>query len=303
LFNAYTGSKLIATGTSGSNLGVIATNITSTLADFSGTGALGGQTLASLTFGSANNSTNQTFIDSLRTAPLSNNANLSALSLSGITLSPSFDPAVTSYSATVANEISNATLSATVQQAGAVARFVGVPIPGGGLGFPVSVGSNPVIVVVTAEDGTTTKNYTINLTRLDTPLTIWRDTYFTPAGSSTSTTGPGADANDFDGDGVVNLIEYVAGTDPTVASANPVVSGTTTLGADTVLTLTYPRHPTDSSLAYSVLGSTDLTAGFGPTTGNTTISGGNATYTDTVPLNATNPRRFLRLQVGPAPAP
>lgn len=133
-------------------------------------------------------------------------------------------------------------------------------------------------------------------------VTVWRDTNFPPAGSSNSTTGPGADAADFDGDGVSNLLEYVAGTNPTVATANPVVSSSTTLGADTVLTLTYPRHPTDTSLTYTVLGSNDLTTAFGATSGNTTISGNNATYTDNVPLNATNPRRFLRLQVGnPAP--
>lgn len=303
---AFTGPKIGTTttipfGTNGA--GVYVNNANSSLSDYTGTGATGNTPIANLTFGAENNTTNGTFIASLRTAPPSTNANLSALSLSGVTLSPSFDPAVTNYSATVANTVSNVTLFATVQQVNAVAKFSSITIPPGGLGIPVNLGANSINVTVTAQDGVTTKTYFINLTRLNTPLTIWRDTYFTPAGSSTSTTGPGADANDFDGDGVVNLIEYVAGTDPTVATANPVVSGTTTLGADTVLTLTYPRHPTDSSLAYSVLGSTDLTTGFGVTTGNTTISGSNATYTDNVPLNATNPRRFLRLQVGPAPAP
>ncbi len=43
-----------------------------------------------------------------------------------------------------------------------------------------------------------------------TPLQIWRDTYF----NSTANTGNGADLNDFDNDGMSNLIEYALGTRP-----------------------------------------------------------------------------------------
>ena len=70
-FTAFTGAKLIAAGTSGTNLGVMAKSTTSTLADYNGTDATGAVALASLSFGAANNATNQTYIDSLRSAPLS----------------------------------------------------------------------------------------------------------------------------------------------------------------------------------------------------------------------------------------
>lgn len=57
--------KLIATGTSGSSFFVYANNTNSVLADYNGTDATGGAT--GLVFGTANNSTNETFINSLRT--------------------------------------------------------------------------------------------------------------------------------------------------------------------------------------------------------------------------------------------
>jgi len=70
-YTAFTGAKLIASGSSGTNLGVMANNTTSTLADYTGVDATGAVGIASLTFGSGNNATNQAYIDSLRSAPLS----------------------------------------------------------------------------------------------------------------------------------------------------------------------------------------------------------------------------------------
>lgn len=69
LYTAFTGPKLLATGTSGASIGVIANNSTSTLADYEGADATGGVVLASLPFGAANNATNQVYIDSLRGGP------------------------------------------------------------------------------------------------------------------------------------------------------------------------------------------------------------------------------------------
>src|ERR1043166_9060009 len=56
--------KLIATGTSGANQFVFANNSTSSINDFNGTDATGAAT--GLTFGSGNNATNTTYINSLR---------------------------------------------------------------------------------------------------------------------------------------------------------------------------------------------------------------------------------------------
>ncbi len=226
--------------------------------------------------------------------PISSNANLSAFSLTGVTLSPSFDPAVTSYTATVANAVNNVTVLATVQQVNAVARFSSIIVPPGGLGIPVVVGSNSIPVVVTAQDGTTTKTYTVTVTRSPSALEAWRTLNFP---GSTATSGDGRNDFDFDGDGVVNLLEYATGTDAKIANASPV----TVAQPGNFLTLTYPVIA-DASLTYTVQGTSDLTtaftAGAGATTGTTV-----KTYTDTVDLSAPGARRFLRLQVTATVAP
>ena len=220
--------------------------------------------------------------------PISANANLSALSLSGVTLSPSFDPATISYTATVANAVNNVTLFTTVQESNAVAKFSSITVPDGGLGIPVVVGSNSIPVVVTAQDGVTTKTYTITLTRSPSALEAWRTLNFP---GSTATTGDGRDNFDFDGDGVVNLLEYATDTDAKIANASPV----TVAQVGNFLTLSYPVIA-DANLTYTVQGTNDLgaafTTGAGATTGTTV-----KTYTDTVDLSAPGARRFLRLQV------
>lgn len=63
-----------------------------------------------------------------------------------------------------------------------------------------------------------------------------------------------------------------------------------------VLKLSYPRIA-DAAVTYAVLGSADLTVGFGATTGETVTTGGISTYTDTVNLSAPGVRRFLRVEV------
>ena len=99
-------------------------------------------------------------------------------------------------------------------------------------------------------------------------------------------------SEDFDGDGMSNLLEYAFGTIPTLAEASPVVTGKN----GNVLTLTYPRN-TDPTLTYTVLGSGDLTTGFVAATGPTETTGGVSTYTDNVDVSAPGVRRFLRVEV------
>ena len=85
----------------------------------------------------------------------SSNADLKDLSLSEGGLSPSFNPNVINYTATVAVSTSSVVVSAT--------GFAGSSIVGDGV-HSLDYGSNTISVVVTAEDGTL-KTYTIDITR------------------------------------------------------------------------------------------------------------------------------------------
>lgn len=92
-------------------------------------------------------------------AALSDNANLSSLSCSNATLSPSFSGSTTYYSTTVPFSVSSLNLSYKTADGGAK-----VSVSGNSL----SVGSNTVTVTVKAAKGNT-KNYTISVTRQQDP--------------------------------------------------------------------------------------------------------------------------------------
>ena len=99
-----------------------------------------------------------------RAAPPSSDATLKALSLSGINLG-TFRAATTSYSVQVANSVSQATVTPTLNDSGAsyVIKLGGVTDADGTVSL--AVGSNVITVVVTAEDTTTTRTYTVTVTR------------------------------------------------------------------------------------------------------------------------------------------
>ena len=94
----------------------------------------------------------------------SSDATLRSFSLSAGILSPSFSPATTSYSATVSYSVRSVTVSATTNDDAAVVALFGES----GFQVQLSVGSNRVAVLVTAEDGTL-KNYYITIARRSQP--------------------------------------------------------------------------------------------------------------------------------------
>jgi hypothetical protein len=95
----------------------------------------------------------------------SSNANLASLSVSGATLTPAFDPAVTSYTATVGNAVSSGTISATAAfPAATILQTPANPVK-------LAVGDNTLQVQVTAQDAVTVKTYTIKVTRGEPDLT------------------------------------------------------------------------------------------------------------------------------------
>ena len=94
----------------------------------------------------------------------SNDASLSNLYISGSPFTQSFDPARTEYAATVGQDQSQAYVRAQVNHPKASAAITGAQaVPGGW--FIVSLAPRPanIAVVVTAEDGSTTRTYTIGI--------------------------------------------------------------------------------------------------------------------------------------------
>ena len=102
----------------------------------------------------------------------------SSTSCSGsLALSPAFNAATTSYTATVANNITHATLTPTVNHGAATVTVNGMAVNSGQASnaIALSVGANAVTVRVTAEDSTT-RAYTVTVTRLAIQVEDWSAT-------------------------------------------------------------------------------------------------------------------------------
>ena len=100
-----------------------------------------------------------------REAPgISSDANLGTLSLSDGTLSPTFDMATTTYTASVGNTVEEVTVTATANHTSATVAYD----PGSTVDLDEGV-ATPITVTVTAGDGTTMKEYTVTVTRAGPP--------------------------------------------------------------------------------------------------------------------------------------
>jgi hypothetical protein len=93
--------------------------------------------------------------------PLGDDPSLSALTISDGALNPVFTPSVTDYAASVPHDTDNIDVSVTASDSDA-----SVTINGGvDTNIPLSVGDNAISILVTAENGSTTRTYTIVVTR------------------------------------------------------------------------------------------------------------------------------------------
>lgn len=93
-------------------------------------------------------------------APLSDNCNLSSMTVSGADISPAFSPSVTSYSASVPFTTSSISVNATAEHSAAKVSVNNPSLTAGG--------TTNVRVTVTAENGAT-KTYTISVKREQDP--------------------------------------------------------------------------------------------------------------------------------------
>ena len=101
-------------------------------------------------------------------------ATLSALALAlsagsdALSLTPAFDAAETSYSASVVNEVTSVTVTAAVTDSRAsLALPTDDDTVTDGVQVNLTVGANAITVTVTAEDGSTTGTYTVTVSRAD----------------------------------------------------------------------------------------------------------------------------------------
>ncbi|MGE6228489.1 cadherin-like beta sandwich domain-containing protein [Paenibacillus chitinolyticus] len=100
-----------------------------------------------------------------RAVPPSGNADLSGLAVSAGTLTPAFAPGVTAYAASVNHSVSEVTVTPAAADPTATVSINGSAVSAGsGRQITLSVGANPVTIVVTAQNGTT-KTYTVTFTR------------------------------------------------------------------------------------------------------------------------------------------
>lgn len=122
------------------------------------------------------------------------------------------------------------------------------------------------------------------------PVASWRLAHFGTAENS----GDAALTADPDGDGIINLLEYALGADPTVAgdAIGSVFAGE----ADAFLTLTF-AHIDDPAVIYEIEAADSLDSGWSVVHTYPAFTGwGVQTYTDTVPASTAS-GRFLRLKV------
>ncbi len=100
--------------------------------------------------------------------PVSTNANLSALAAMGIELSPAFNSDIASYSGNVDYTLERTTISAISADNNATIKINNTETSYKGINL--NIGNNLISVDVTAEDGITSKSYSINIKRDAEPI-------------------------------------------------------------------------------------------------------------------------------------
>jgi hypothetical protein len=99
--------------------------------------------------------------------PVTNNADLSALTVSQGTLTPAFNRATLDYTAAVPNGTNSISITPTTASTNSTVTVNGTAVASGGAsaGIPLIVGATTINVVVTAQNTTTTRTYTVTVNR------------------------------------------------------------------------------------------------------------------------------------------
>jgi len=251
------------------------------------------------------------------TRALAPNATLSALTLSSGTLSPVFSANTSQYAANVANSITSVTITPTVFRSGSSVTIDGLSVTSGTVSgaIPLNVGANVITIIVTAQDGVTTKTYKVTVTRAASNNdNLSALALVNPTTAKTTVSGP--DAGDYTASvsNATTSIEVIPTTavntstvkvnGVTVASGSasgpvPLNAGPNTIttivtAQDGVSTKTYvitvTRAPsTDATLSNLTLSTGALTPVFATGTTSYTQAVANAVTSLTVTPTTTNP--------------
>ena len=158
-------------------------------------------------------------------------------------------------------------------------------------GTPASAGSANVVLSVTDGGYTTRQTMNLNILPATSGYAAW----------TSGITWNGKDSSalaDPDGDGLSNLAECALGGNPLMPESGIMPTcGQTQVASDKFLTLTFHRARAD--VTYIVEGTSNLTnpAGWTEIGRNPGTVGQDQTVSDTLPINAQNPKRFLRLKL------
>ena len=186
---------------------------------------------------------------------LDTNASLSAITITPGALTPAFDSNTLTYAVGLPNAATSFTVAATTASSAATLTMNGTAQTSGTTSAPnaFSTNSATVTLVVTAQDGTTSKTYTLNLTR-NTLYLDWA------ASNGLNSTNNSATA-DADGDGIPNLLEYAFNSSPTTQDRSVLPATTTSLNpADGKHYFTYAFRQliNPGTLTYGIETSPDL---------------------------------------------
>src|SRR6185503_12085907 len=101
------------------------------------------------------------------TRSASSSATLSNLVISAGTLTPAFVPGTINYTASVPNATASITLTPTTTNSAATVKVNGITVASGSASgaIALAVGLNTITTVITAQDGVTTRTYTVKVTR------------------------------------------------------------------------------------------------------------------------------------------
>jgi peptidoglycan/xylan/chitin deacetylase (PgdA/CDA1 family) len=251
---AYAVTSLTVTPTVADATATIKVNGTA-VASSSASGSIAlavGETVINTVVTAQDGTTTKIYTITVTRASPSINANLSELVFSTGALTPAFTSGTTIYTQSVANAVTSLTVTPTLADATATVKVNGTTVVSGSASGSISlpVGDTVINTVVTAQDGTTIKTYTVTVTRAPNPAKdITAFSFTSPMGTGVIT-----------GTNIAVTVPF--GTDITALVATITTTGASVrVGASTQISGATPNN-FSSSVTYTVVAADSTTKNY-----------------------------------------